>query len=162
MARSEMYAEMKCWDVSLNQVLRASCWDMRCALTWVLRVRYWSTCPSLSGLRTLPSPPPASSKGPIALMSVNQEPTQHYNKVSRDQAYSHKTKRSVWFPWLFKRNIKWENGTKTKPFIFLKQYILAAFISYPSISLTSLNDWLQVTDLLLVWLFTWKYPLNWL
>lgn len=104
MARSEMYAEMKCWDVSLNQVLRASCWDMRCALTWVLRVRYWSTCLSLSGLRTLPSPPPASSKGPIALMSVNQEPTQHYNKVSRDQAYSHKTKRSVWFPWLFKRN----------------------------------------------------------
>lgn len=49
-----------------------------------------------------------------------------------------------------------------KPFISLKQYILTAFISYPLISLASLNDWSQVTDLVLVWLFTWKYPLNWL
>lgn len=91
-----------CWDEVLRCIFRSgveicmprcifkSCVEiimlrhMRCALTWVLRVRYWSTCPSLSGLRMLPSPPPASSRGLTALMSVNQEPTQHYYKVSRD------------------------------------------------------------------------------
>lgn len=165
--KSSGYIRDACWDEVLrcifrsgvgicmqrctfNHVLRSACWDMRCVLTWVRRVRCWSTCPSLSGLRTLPSPPPASSRGLTAWKSVTNHPTQHSNKLSRD----HAGLGAMWlkevfdFHDFFKRNKKLKNETKTKIIISLKQDILTAFISYPSISLASLNDWLQVTNFL--------------
>lgn len=139
-----MYAEMKCWDVSLDQVLRSacrdvylnhvlrsSCWDMRCALTWVLRVRYWSTCPSLSGLRMLPSPPPASSRGLTALMSVNQEPTQHYNKCQETwMLKAIRLKKVFDFHDFFKKN-KSGKMRQRPNYLYPWSNILTAFISYP-------------------------------